>query len=52
MVPNDAAAPFGLAKSGYFSIGHAVAKRADVGALLVHAEAAGAILVLRAVTAC
>jgi hypothetical protein len=38
----DAEVPFGPAKTGEFSIGHAVASRADVDALLAQAEAAGA----------
>jgi catechol 2,3-dioxygenase-like lactoylglutathione lyase family enzyme len=38
----DAHVPFGPPKTGEFSIGHAVASRADVDALLAQAEAAGA----------
>jgi uncharacterized protein len=38
----DANVPFGPPKTGEFSIGHAVASRADVDALLAKAEAAGA----------
>jgi uncharacterized protein len=38
----DAGVPFGPPKSGEFSIGHAVASRADVEAVLARAEAAGA----------
>ena len=38
----DAQVPFGPPKSGEFSIGHLVANRADVDALLARAEAAGA----------
>jgi catechol 2,3-dioxygenase-like lactoylglutathione lyase family enzyme len=40
----DAAIPLGPAQSGEFSIGHAVASRAEVDALLGRAEAAGATL--------
>jgi uncharacterized protein len=40
----DAGIPFGEPKSGEFSIGHLVASRADVDALLAQAEAAGATL--------
>src|ERR1700737_684016 len=40
----DAGVPFGPPKSGEFTIGHAVASRADVDAVLARAEAAGAIL--------
>lgn len=40
----DANIPSGPPKSGEFSIGHAVASRADVDALLAQAEAAGATL--------
>lgn len=40
----DANIPFGSPKSGEFSVGHAVASKADVDALLAQAEAAGAIL--------
>jgi catechol 2,3-dioxygenase-like lactoylglutathione lyase family enzyme len=40
----DAGVPLGSAKSGEFSIGHLVASRADVDALLAQAEAAGATL--------
>jgi catechol 2,3-dioxygenase-like lactoylglutathione lyase family enzyme len=40
----DAAVPFGPAKSGEFSIGHLVATKQDVDALLAQAEAAGARL--------
>lgn len=38
----DANVPLGPPKSGEFSIGHAVASKADVDALLATAEAAGA----------
>ena len=40
----DAAVPLGPPQSGEFSIGHLVATRQDVDALLVRAEAAGAML--------
>ncbi|MHB8241530.1 MAG: VOC family protein [Solirubrobacteraceae bacterium] len=40
----DAKVPFGPPKSGEFSIGHAVASKAEVDALLRQAEAAGATL--------
>ncbi len=40
----DANVPLGLPKTGEFSIGHAVASKADVDALLVQAEKAGATL--------
>jgi uncharacterized protein len=40
----DAGVPFGPPKSGEFSIGHAVAGRTDVDAVLARAEAAGATL--------
>lgn len=40
----DANVPFGAPKTGEFSIGHAVATRADVDALLAQAKAAGATL--------
>jgi catechol 2,3-dioxygenase-like lactoylglutathione lyase family enzyme len=40
----DAGVPFGPAKSGEFSIGHAVASEADVDATLARAEAAGATI--------
>jgi catechol 2,3-dioxygenase-like lactoylglutathione lyase family enzyme len=40
----DAAVPFGPPKTGEFSIGHAVAGRAEVDALLAQARAAGATL--------
>jgi catechol 2,3-dioxygenase-like lactoylglutathione lyase family enzyme len=40
----DANLPLGQPTSGEFSIGHAVASKADVDALLVQAEAAGATL--------
>jgi catechol 2,3-dioxygenase-like lactoylglutathione lyase family enzyme len=40
----DANIPLGPPKSGEFTIGHAVATRADVDALLAQAEAAGATL--------
>jgi uncharacterized protein len=39
----DANIPLGPAQSGEFSIGHAVASRAEVDAVLGHAEAAGAM---------
>ena len=38
----DAEVPSGPARSGEFSLGHLVASRADVDALLARAEAAGA----------
>ena len=38
----DANVPFGPPKAGEFSIGHAVAGKAEVDALLAEAEAAGA----------
>ena len=44
----DANVPFGPPKSGEFSIGHLVAGRADVDALLAQAKAAGATLTDRA----
>jgi len=40
----DANIPLGPAQTGEFSIGHAVATRAEVDALLVQAKAAGATL--------
>jgi uncharacterized protein len=40
----DAKVPFGAPKSGEFSLGHAVAGKAEVDALLSQAEAAGATL--------
>jgi catechol 2,3-dioxygenase-like lactoylglutathione lyase family enzyme len=40
----DAGVPFEPPKSGEFSIGHLVATKADVDALLAQAEAAGATL--------
>jgi catechol 2,3-dioxygenase-like lactoylglutathione lyase family enzyme len=40
----DANVPLGPPKTGEFSIGHAVATKADVDALLAQAEAAGATL--------
>jgi catechol 2,3-dioxygenase-like lactoylglutathione lyase family enzyme len=40
----DAGIPLGPPKSGEFSIGHAVASKADVDALLARAESAGATL--------
>jgi catechol 2,3-dioxygenase-like lactoylglutathione lyase family enzyme len=40
----DADIPLGPAQSGEFSIGHAVASRAEVDAALARAEAAGATL--------
>jgi hypothetical protein len=40
----DANVPFGPPKSGEFSIGHIVPRKADVTALLTQAEAAGAVL--------
>jgi hypothetical protein len=40
----DAAIPFGPPKSGEFSLGHIVATKSDVDALLAQAEAAGATL--------
>jgi uncharacterized protein len=40
----DANVPFGPPKAGEFSIGHLVAGKADVDALLAKAEAAGATL--------
>ena len=44
----DASVPFGPPKTGEFSIGHSVAGREDVDALLRQAEAAGATLTDRA----
>lgn len=44
----DANIPLGPPKTGEFSIGHSVATRAEVDALLSAAEAAGAILTDRA----
>jgi uncharacterized glyoxalase superfamily protein PhnB len=40
----DAKVPFSSPKTGEFSIGHAVASKAEVDALLSQAEAAGATL--------
>jgi uncharacterized protein len=40
----DAEIPFGPPKTGEFSIGHAVASKDDVDALLARAESAGATL--------
>jgi catechol 2,3-dioxygenase-like lactoylglutathione lyase family enzyme len=40
----DAKVPLGPPKAGEFSIGHAVASKAEVDALLTRAEAAGATL--------
>jgi catechol 2,3-dioxygenase-like lactoylglutathione lyase family enzyme len=40
----DAGIPFGLPKSGEFSIGHLVASKQDVDALLAQAEVAGGTL--------
>ena len=40
----DASVPFAPPKTGEFSIGHIVASKADVDALLAQAEAAGATL--------
>ncbi len=40
----DAKVPLGPPKTGEFSIGHAVASKAEVDALLIQAEAAGATL--------
>jgi catechol 2,3-dioxygenase-like lactoylglutathione lyase family enzyme len=40
----DADVPLGPSKSGEFSLGHAVGSKAEVDALLAHAEAAGATL--------
>ena len=40
----DAGVAFGPPKTGEFSIGHAVASKADVDAVLAQAEAAGATL--------
>lgn len=40
----DANVPFGPPKTGEFSIGHAVASKTEVDALLARAEAAGATL--------
>jgi catechol 2,3-dioxygenase-like lactoylglutathione lyase family enzyme len=40
----DAKVPLGPPKTGEFSIGHAVASKAEVDALLTQAEAAGATL--------
>jgi catechol 2,3-dioxygenase-like lactoylglutathione lyase family enzyme len=44
----DAKVPLGPPKTGEFSIGHAVANRADVDALLALAQTAGATLTDRA----
>ena len=44
----DAEVPFGPPKTGEFSIGQAVASRADVDAVLAGAQAAGATLTDRA----
>jgi catechol 2,3-dioxygenase-like lactoylglutathione lyase family enzyme len=44
----DAKVPVGPPKSGEFSLGHAVAGRAEVDAVLAQAEAAGATLTDRA----
>jgi catechol 2,3-dioxygenase-like lactoylglutathione lyase family enzyme len=44
----DANVPFGPPKTGEFSIGHAVASKADVDTLLAQAEDAGATLTDRA----
>jgi catechol 2,3-dioxygenase-like lactoylglutathione lyase family enzyme len=44
----DAGVRYGPAKAGEFSIGHAVASQAEVDALLVQAEAAGATITDRA----
>jgi catechol 2,3-dioxygenase-like lactoylglutathione lyase family enzyme len=43
----DAHVPFGPPKTGEFSLGHAVASKADVDALLAAAEAAGATVTER-----
>jgi catechol 2,3-dioxygenase-like lactoylglutathione lyase family enzyme len=43
----DAHVPFGPPKTGEFSIGHVVASKADVDALLAAAEAAGATVTER-----
>jgi catechol 2,3-dioxygenase-like lactoylglutathione lyase family enzyme len=40
----DAAVPLGPAKSGEFSIGHAVASREEVDEVISQAEAAGAVV--------
>jgi catechol 2,3-dioxygenase-like lactoylglutathione lyase family enzyme len=40
----DARVPYAAPKPGEFSIGHIVASRAEVDALLAHAEAAGATI--------
>lgn len=40
----DANVPLGAPKTGEFSLGHAVASKADVDALLTQAQAAGATL--------
>jgi catechol 2,3-dioxygenase-like lactoylglutathione lyase family enzyme len=43
----DAGVTFGPPKSGEFSIGHAVASRADVDTVLARAEAAGATILAK-----
>lgn len=40
----DAGVPFAPGKAGEFSIGHAVASRAEVDAIIAQAEAAGAVV--------
>jgi len=44
----DAKVPYGAPKAGEFSIGHGVASKAEVDALLAQAEGAGATLTDRA----
>ena len=44
----DAKVPYGAPKTGEFSIGHGVASKAEVDALLAQAEAAGATITDRA----
>lgn len=43
----DAQIPFGPPKTGEFSLGHAVASKAEVDALIAQAEAAGATVTQR-----
>jgi catechol 2,3-dioxygenase-like lactoylglutathione lyase family enzyme len=43
----DASVPFGPPKTGEFSLGHAVASKAEVDALIAQAEAAGATVTQR-----
>ena len=44
----DAKVPYGAPKTGEFSVGHGVASKAEVDALLTQAEAAGATITDRA----